>query len=92
MAETANWPSGHLAADRDAWLSTGFLRDYPASKPADWPLLDDDAAWAHPLVREHLPPAVRVEALRERRAYEELHALHRRCRGRSATSTPGRTT
>jgi hypothetical protein len=66
------------APPAEPWSSRGFLRDYPASKPATWPLLDDDAAWAHPLVREHLTAAVRVEARRERREYPALHALHRR--------------
>jgi hypothetical protein len=73
-ANMARWPDGQL----EAWLSKGFLRAYPASKPANWPLLADEAAWQHPLVREHLAPAVRAEALRQRREYESLHALHQR--------------
>ena len=76
----------------EPWLSRGFLRDYPASKPANWPLLADDAAWEHPLVREHLAPAVRDEALRERREHEALLASHGASRAPSATSTSGRTT
>jgi hypothetical protein len=43
----------------EAWLSRGFLRAYSGSRLVDWALLDDDAAWAQPLVREHFPPALR---------------------------------
>lgn len=40
----------------DPWLSRGFLRDYSTSRASDPALLDDDAAWARPLV------AARVDA------------------------------
>jgi hypothetical protein len=53
------------------WLSRRFLRQYSTEKPVDWDLLDDDAAWSHPLVREVFPARVRegvqfVHAHRER--------------------------
>jgi hypothetical protein len=59
----------------EPWLSRGFLRDYPASKPVDHALLDDEHAWAHPLIAEHLSPDVRREALWVRDELEPLHAL-----------------
>jgi len=45
---------------RDApWASRGFLRDYSTSRPGDVRHLDDDAAWAHPLVRDTWPAGLR---------------------------------
>jgi hypothetical protein len=40
----------------EPWLSTGYLREYSASKPTDDALLADDEAWAQPLVAHHLGP------------------------------------
>jgi hypothetical protein len=53
----------------EAWLSRGFLRDYSGTRAVDWSLLDDDAAWAQPIMRAHFPPALRagLVALRARR-------------------------
>jgi hypothetical protein len=53
------------------WLSKGFLREYSAEKPVRWELLDDDDAWAHPVVQETFPAGLRegvlfVHAHRER--------------------------
>jgi hypothetical protein len=53
------------------WLSRSFLREYSSEKPAPWELLDDDEAWAHPVVLESFPPGLReavqlVHASRER--------------------------
>jgi Phosphotransferase enzyme family len=53
------------------WLSQRFLREYSSEKPADWDLLADDDAWAHPVVRESFPDGLRdgvvfVHANRER--------------------------
>ncbi len=42
-----------------AWASRGFLRQYSSSRPAPWHLLDDDAAWAQPLVRDTWPAGLR---------------------------------
>ena len=44
------------------WLSRGFLRDYSSTKPVDWSLLDDDEAWAQPLVRRNFPAELREAA------------------------------
>ncbi|HEX9553641.1 MAG TPA: phosphotransferase [Streptosporangiaceae bacterium] len=53
------------------WLSRRFLREYSSEKPVAWELLDDDDAWAHPVVRRTFPPGLRegvlfVHAHRER--------------------------
>src|SRR4051794_23691797 len=47
---------GELPADD--WLSRRFLRDYSGSRVVDWALIDDDGAWAQPLVRAYFPPAL----------------------------------
>ena len=43
----------------EPWTSRRFLRTYSASKPADGGLLDDDAAWSRPIVRDTFPPGLR---------------------------------
>ncbi|MEV0583651.1 phosphotransferase [Nonomuraea sp. NPDC050310] len=52
------------------WLSRGFLRGYTGAKSVDWSLLDDDEAWAQPMVREHFPPGLRAEMVRLHRDRE----------------------
>jgi hypothetical protein len=59
------------AAPPFSWLSEHFLREYSSEKPVAWELLDDDDAWAHPVVRESFPGGLRegvlfVHAHRER--------------------------
>ena len=51
----------------EPWLSRGFLRDYSGSRVVDWALIEDDDAWAQPLVRAHFPPALR-------KGLSDLHA------------------
>jgi Phosphotransferase enzyme family len=46
-----------------SWLSAHFLREYSSEKPVAWELLDDDDAWAHPLVRENFPATLREGVL-----------------------------
>ena len=63
------------------WLSENFLREYSSEKPVQWELLDDDDAWAHPVVRETFPAGLRegvlfVHAHRER-LYEISESLPR---------------
>jgi hypothetical protein len=63
------------------WLSRGFLRDYSSEKPVDWSLLDEDAAWEHPLVQATFPAGLRaavtfLHAHRER-LYQLSEALPR---------------
>lgn len=41
------------------WMSRGFLRAYSTTRPAPWALVDDDAAWEQPLVRNHWPAGLR---------------------------------
>ena len=38
----------------DEWLSRGYLRSH-SDYPANWALLDDDAAWSQPLIRDNFP-------------------------------------
>ena len=58
-----------------SWLSEHFLRDYSSEKPANWELLQDDDAWAHPLVRETFPAGLRegVQFVHEHR--ERLYQI-----------------
>ncbi|GAA3466028.1 hypothetical protein GCM10018965_005800 [Nonomuraea roseola] len=60
---------GSLAPDRP-WLSRSFLREYVESKDVPYELLDDEAAWRHPLVGEHFPPGLRAELVRLHRDRE----------------------
>ena len=41
------------------WTSRGFLRAYSGSKVVPWDVLDDDAAWDQPLIRETWPAGLR---------------------------------
>jgi hypothetical protein len=52
-----------MPAPNPPWLSRSFLRQYSSEKPVDWSLLDDDEAWAQPLVRRNFPPELREAAL-----------------------------
>jgi hypothetical protein len=45
-----------------SWLSEHFLREYSSEKAVAWELLDDDDAWAHPVVRENFPAGLREGA------------------------------
>ena len=55
-----------------AWLSRNFLRVYGDSRPADWALLHDDAAWAQPLMRKHFGPDLRDGLVRMHAGHERL--------------------
>jgi hypothetical protein len=63
------------------WMSTRFLRTYSAEKPVTWALLDDNAAWAQPLVRDCFPAELRdlVRALHKNseRLYDIAERLPR---------------
>lgn len=59
---------------RPEWVSAGFLRTYPETKPVDPTLLVDPTTWGHPLVA-HVPPPVRqglLELHHDRRWYYDL--------------------
>jgi hypothetical protein len=43
----------------ESWASRRFLRDYSASKPARYELVEDDAAWEQPLIATCWPPGLR---------------------------------
>jgi hypothetical protein len=64
-----------------SWLSKRFLREYSSGKPVTWELLEDDDAWAHPVVCQTFPAGLReavlfVHAHRER-LYQISEALPR---------------
>lgn len=53
------------------WLSQGFLRSYSGSRPVQWALMDDDHAWAQPLMRDNFDASlqhglVQLHATRDR--------------------------
>ncbi|WP_237555071.1 MULTISPECIES: aminoglycoside phosphotransferase family protein [unclassified Streptomyces] len=81
LAETAR-ALGRSQGRRDLpaypWLSRGFLADYSTSRPADWSLLDDDRAWAQPLMEEHFPHDLRRGLQHLHRDRERLLSLMRR--------------
>ncbi|MFG2028910.1 aminoglycoside phosphotransferase [Streptomyces sp. NPDC048825] len=52
------------------WFSRRFLRDYTAAQTVGRELLDDDAAWRQPLVRDHFPAGLREEMVRLRHERE----------------------
>ncbi|MFF1739341.1 phosphotransferase family protein [Streptomyces mirabilis] len=52
------------------WLSRRFLRDYISARTVGQELLEDDAAWRHPLVRDHFPAGVREAMVRLRQDRE----------------------
>lgn len=64
--------AAHLPADD--WLSRHFLRDYGGSRLVHWALIDDDAAWSHPLIREHFAPALRQRLVELHRQRDRLLA------------------
>jgi len=45
------------------WLSKRFLREYSSEKRVTWELLDEDEAWAHPLVAQTFPAGLRAAVL-----------------------------
>jgi hypothetical protein len=56
----------------EAWLSSGFLRTYGGSRPVNWALIDDDDAWAQPLMREHFGRSLRDSLVRLHLRRDEL--------------------
>jgi hypothetical protein len=69
---------GRAERPAEPWLSVGFLREYSGSRPADWGLLHDDAAWAQPLMGEHFGDALRRDLVRLCERREWLLALMER--------------
>ncbi len=57
-----------------SWTSRRFLREYSGSRPAPVHLLDDDSAWAQPLVRDTWPAGLRQGWQRLTAHREELLA------------------
>jgi hypothetical protein len=59
VANALGQAQGALTYEDRPWLSRDYVRDYVAEKPADFALLDDHAAWDHPLVRATWPAELR---------------------------------
>jgi len=61
VAERLGAAQGRLAHTpvQRPWLSRHFLRDHIRSKHVDYDRLDDDACWAHPLIRDGWPASLR---------------------------------
>ena len=77
-AEALGRAQGAPRRPEDAWLSRGFLRAYSGSRPGRVALLDDEAAWAQPLVRAHFPAALRTALVRLHRNRGRLLAIAER--------------
>jgi hypothetical protein len=58
-----------------SWLSKRFLREYSSEKQVTWELLDDDDAWAHPLVVETFPAGLREAVLFVHAHSERLYQI-----------------
>jgi hypothetical protein len=58
-----------------SWLSKRFLREYSSEKQVTWELLDDDDAWAHPLVVETFPAGLRDAVLFVHAHSERLYQI-----------------
>jgi hypothetical protein len=59
----------------EEWLSRGFLRAFGDGRPVDWGLVDDDAAWSRPLIREHFSAGLRAALSRLHESRERLLSL-----------------
>ncbi|MEU6347848.1 aminoglycoside phosphotransferase [Streptomyces sp. NPDC047072] len=57
---------GAVGALDEPWLSRRFLRDYTGGQSTGQELLDEDAAWRQPLVRDHFPAGLRQDMVRLR--------------------------
>lgn len=57
-AGLGRWQARPLHPTPD-WASRGFLRAYATTRPADYQLIDNDAAWAQPLIRDNWPADLR---------------------------------
>jgi hypothetical protein len=63
---------------REAWLSRGFLRTYTTTRAVDHRLLEDDDAWATPVLREHFPAQLRSGLRRLHARREDLFRIAER--------------
>jgi hypothetical protein len=58
-----------------SWLSERFLREYSSEKQVTWELLEDDGAWAHPVVCQTFPGGLREAALFVHAHRERLYQI-----------------
>ncbi|RKR75337.1 phosphotransferase family protein [Frondihabitans australicus] len=71
------WPARPLEPMPE-WASRGFLRAYATSRPADYTLVDDDAAWDQPLIRDTWPSGLRDGWQRLLQRQDDLFAVMER--------------
>jgi hypothetical protein len=62
VARALGEAQGAIVDEDRPWLSRHYLHDYVVEKPADFALLDADAAWDHPLIRATWPHELREAA------------------------------
>lgn len=72
VAFAAGRAQGAEPQPSEPWLSRGFLADYSTTRPADFSLLEDERAWALPLIARHFPPDLREALVRLHRNRERL--------------------
>jgi hypothetical protein len=75
VAQALGRVQGRRDLPDEPWLSRGFLRAYSGSRPVDLALIDDDDAWAQPLMREHFDAALRQGLVRLHRGRDRLLTL-----------------
>jgi hypothetical protein len=63
-AQVLGRAQGRADLPDEEWLSQGFLGAYSGSRPANWALMDDDDAWAQPLMRDHFDPSLQQSLVR----------------------------
>jgi hypothetical protein len=69
---------GAVDLPAEEWLSRRFVRAYSGSRLVNWALIDDDRAWAQPLVRQHFAPSLRTSLARLHAQREQLLATMER--------------
>lgn len=69
---------GRAELPREPWLSRGFLRTYATTRAVDYRLLEDDDAWAAPVLREHVTTELRSGLRRLHARREDLFRIAER--------------
>ena len=74
-AEVLGRAQGRADLPDETWLSKGFLEAYSGSRAVDWTLVDNDDAWAQPLMRAHFDAPLRRALVGLHRGRDRLLAL-----------------
>lgn len=74
-AQVLGRAQGRIDLPDEEWLSQGFLRAYSGTRPVEWALIDDDDAWAQPLMREHFDASLRASLVALHRGRDRLLTL-----------------